>query len=295
MTSTVRVLAPAKVNLYLHIVGRRADGYHLLDSLVAFVDVCDEVIAVPAESFSLRIEGPYAGPLQVEDENLVLRAARGLAEICDVSEGAALTLVKNLPVAAGLGGGSSDAAATLEALTALWGVTPDADRVARLAVSLGADVPVCRFGATALMSGIGEVLESAPALPPCGVVLANPNRPLSTADVFAARHGGYSTPDPPAISFDTTDALAKSLAARRNDLYEAAAGLMPDVGRIIAALEANGTCLLARLSGSGPSCFGIYADADAAIRAAERVASDHPEWWVRPGLFIDRPGAGPGQ
>lgn len=295
MSSTIRVRAPAKVNLYLHIVGRRADGFHLLDSLVAFVDVGDEIIAHPADTLALRIEGPYAGVLRGDDDNLVLRAARGLADICDVSAGAALTLVKNLPVAAGLGGGSSDAAATLDALTALWGVTPDADRIAHLAVSLGADVPVCRFGATVRMSGIGEILDSVPALPPCGVVLANPNRPLSTAEVFAARRGAFSAPDPMAISFDTAEALAASLAVHRNDLYEAAVGLMPDIGRIITTLEADRTCLLARLSGSGPSCFGIYENVNAAKRAAERVASQHPEWWVRSGSFIERPDADPGR
>ena len=286
MTSTVRVRAPAKINLYLHVVGRRPDGYHLLDSLVAFVDIGDEIIAQAADGLSLAIQGPYGGHLQADDDNLVLRAARGLADICGVPGGADLTLVKNLPIAAGLGGGSSDAAATIEALLALWKMPPDPDRIDALALSLGADVPVCRLGTTAHMSGIGEILAPAPELPQCGVVLANPNRPLSTPSVFAARQGEFSDPDPIFETPRTAGRLADALASRRNDLHAAAAGLVPEIDQLIDCLAEDPTCLLARLSGSGPSCFALYADRGAADRAAERLAAKKPDWWVRAGSFV---------
>ena len=265
----------------------------MLDSLVAFVDVGDDVVASAADALSLRIEGPYAAQLSADEDNLVLRAARGLADICGAPGGADLTLVKNLPVAAGLGGGSSDAAATLAALADLWRVSPDAEKISSLALALGADVPVCRAGRTARMSGIGDVVEPAPALPRCGVVLANPNRPLATAEVFAARRGAFSSTHPMPGRMATAQSLADAVNARRNDLFEPAIGLLPEIGTVIDALKADPSCLAARLSGSGPSCFGLYADAAGAERAAARIAADHPAWWVKAGSFIERSNGDP--
>src|SRR6266851_2033656 len=174
----ISVAAPAKLNLYLHVVGRRPDGYHELDSLVAFADIADTVTAEPADELTLAIDGPFAAALAGAADNLVLRAARLLAAQCRVTAGAALRLTKRLPIASGVGGGSSDAAAALRALQSLWNVSLGRRELAALAARLGADVPVCVLGRPAWLGGIGDRLEVAPALPPVAVVLANPGTPL---------------------------------------------------------------------------------------------------------------------
>src|SRR5216683_500597 len=219
----VRRAAPAKLNLYLHVLGRREDGYHLLDSLVAFADVGDVVTARPAAELSLAVEGPFAPALAGDTTgNLVWRAAMMLAERASRSPAVAITLQKNLPVASGIGGGSSDAAATLMALAELWDLDLLAPRFAGLAASLGADVPVCLYGRTAWLGGIGEALAPAPALPPVSVVLANPGVAVATPVVFKARRGPFSA----AARFEAgppdAAALAALLAIRRNDLTGAA-------------------------------------------------------------------------
>lgn len=272
--------APAKVNLYLHVTGRRADGYHELDSLIAFAGVGDTVTVWPADDLSLAVDGPFADRLPPAPDNLVLRAARRLARAAGVEAAAAITLTKRLPVASGLGGGSADAAATLRALARLWGLPADDGRMKDLALGLGADVPACLGGACAFVGGIGERLRPAPPLPPAWLVLAYPGVPLATAAVFAGRAAPFSRPAP----FDDvpTDAaeLAALLAARRNDLTEAAAARAPAVGEALAVLEAEAGSLLARMSGSGATCFALFAGAGEAQTAAQRIATAHPGWWV---------------
>jgi 4-diphosphocytidyl-2-C-methyl-D-erythritol kinase len=278
--------APAKLNLYLHVVGRRADGYHLLDSLVAFADIADEIIASPAPALSLDIAGPFAGALAGDGRaNLVWRAASLLAERLGRSPGAALTLVKHLPVAAGIGGGSSDAAATLRALIELWQARLPPAALYDIATALGADVPVCLAPSASWLGGIGERVEAAPALPPVALVLAHPGIALPTADVFRRRSGPYSQ----AARFDAApgDAaqLAALLAARRNDLTAAAIDLVPAIGDVLALLQATQGALVARMSGSGATCFALYAHADEAIAAAASVQEARPRWWARAGTL----------
>lgn len=284
----LRVLAPAKVNLYLHVLGRRPDGYHELDSLVVFTGFGDEVGAAPDEAgaLSLVIEGPFATPLRGDQaENLVLKAARLLAEEAGIAGrvGARLRLVKNLPVASGIGGGSADAAAALRALVELWGVAVDASALARLGAKLGADVPVCLFDRPAWVGGIGERIERAPSLPSSALVLVNPGIGLSTPAVFKARRGGFSEPGrwtgAPADAAD----LAARLAGRRNDLTEAAVGLVPEVATILDWLGNQEGVLLARMSGSGATCFALCADLGAARRIAGRSREAHPGWWAEAG------------
>ena len=184
--------APAKVNLYLHLIGRRPDGYHLLDSLIAFADIGDRITAEPATTLSLEITGPEAtGLANLGQDNLVLRAARLLADHTGTDRGAALFLEKNLPVAAGIGGGSSDAAAVLRLLAALWQLSIDEEALAGLGARLGADLPACVYGRAAWLGGVGERIEPAPELPETGILLANPRKELPTAAVFAARHGPF--------------------------------------------------------------------------------------------------------
>ena len=276
--------APAKLNLYLHVVGRRGDGYHLLDSLVAFAETGDRVGAAPADDLSLTVTGPFAAQLAgASEENLVLRSARWLAECAGAPPRAALTLEKNLPVASGIGGGSSDAAATLRVLARLWGCGLHAIDRAQLAHALGADVPVCLLARAAWLGGIGEDITPAPALPDCWAVLVNPGAPVATPAVFKARCGEFSVP----ARFEGRVADARVLSAflseRRNDLTAAALSLAPEIGAALGALEAEPGTLLARMSGSGATCFALFADAAAARAAAARLAAAHRRWWVAEG------------
>jgi 4-diphosphocytidyl-2-C-methyl-D-erythritol kinase len=270
--------APAKVNLFLHVVGRRSDGYHLLDSLAVFPDIGDTLRAAPADSFSLALEGPFGGSLQAVPDNLVLRAARGLAALTGVRAGARLTLVKTLPVASGIGGGSADAAAALRLLGRLWSVVPAATALRALASRLGADVPVCLAGRPSRMGGVGEVLSPAPELPAFGLVLVNPGVAVSTPDVFRARIGGFSAPAALPSGWRDATAMARDLAALANDLESPAVALCPAIATVLAALRTTPGCLLARMSGSGATCFGVFAGSVAAAAAAEIVR--RPGWWV---------------
>jgi len=278
---TVVEAAPAKVNLYLHVVGRRDDGYHLLDSLVVFADAGDVIRVRPDDRLSLTVEGPFADQVPSDDDNLVLRAARGLAEMADVSSGAAIVLDKRLPVAAGVGGGSADAAAALRALCDLWAVEPPPERLARLATDLGADVPACLAAVPAFLGGIGERLDPAPALPACFMVLVNPGVAVPTPPVFKARQGPFSTPARFNESPADAQAFAAALADRRNDLTDAAVGIAPPIAEVLAALAALPGTLLARMSGSGATCFGLFATKAEAERAAGSLRADHPGWWIR--------------
>jgi len=264
--------APAKVNLALHVIGRRADGYHLLDSLVVFAGVGDTVRAEDAPELSLTLDGPMAAGLAVEGDNLVLRAARFLGVA-----GAALRLTKRLPVASGIGGGSADAAATIRALCRLSGrALPEPAATA----GLGADVPVCLAGRPARMSGIGEVLADLPPLPPVWLVLANPGVAVPTPAIFAALDRRDNPPLPAMPDLPTARALANYLATCRNDLEPPARALQPVIGTVLEALAAQPGCLMARMSGSGATCFGLFeAEADART-AADAIRVRQPGWWV---------------
>jgi 4-diphosphocytidyl-2-C-methyl-D-erythritol kinase len=271
----IEAFAPAKVNLTLHVTGQRADGYHLLDSLVVFADVGDTVGATGADSLSLRVTGPQAAGLAAGDSNLVLRAAR----LFPRTTGAALTLDKVLPVASGIGGGSADAAATLQVLSRLWGVPlPGAADVLRL----GADVPVCLAGRPVRMTGVGEGLHPlAHPLPPAALVLANPGVALSTPAVFAALDRRDHAPMPRDLPrLRHVAELAAFLAMTRNDLEPAATRLAPAIAQVRAALSAQQACLISRMSGSGATCFGLFPDLLAAAAAARALKAAHPDWWV---------------
>jgi len=283
--------ARAKVNLFLHVVGRRPDGYHLLDSLVVFADVGDRLAASPAAGLTLAIDGPFAAGLEAGPDNLVMRAALALAAALggDVP-GAALRLTKNLPVAAGLGGGSADAAAALRLLLRLWGREMAPARLAALALTLGADLPVCLAGGPRFVGGVGEAMAPPPPLPPAWLLLVNPKVPVATVAVFKARQGPFSAPGRWSGRLADAAALAAALAACGNDLAAPARGLAPVIDEVLAELAALPDGLIARVSGSGASCFGLFAAAAAARRAADRLAARRPAWWVAaaPMLVADR-------
>lgn len=275
--------AHAKVNLWLNVVGRRADGYHLLESLVAFADLADTLEAAPSDRLTLAIDGPAAAALAAEPDNLVLQAARRLADRAGVAPRAALRLTKNIPVAAGLGGGSADAAAALHALVDLWRLAVPVEELFDLAGGLGADVPMCLAGRTAIASGVGERLAAAPPLPPCAILLVNPRVALSTAEIFAARAGGFSQAGPVAPAWPDFAGFVDALAARGNDLTEAAVRLRPAVGDVLAFLRATAGVRYAAMSGSGATCFALYASEAEARAAAARVPA---AWWRHAGALM---------
>lgn len=278
--------APAKINLYLHVTGKREDGYHLLDSLVVFASdgmaAADEITLSPANAYNLRIIGPYSTQLKQEphDKNLVTIALRGFSSKLGRAAHYDVQLYKNLPVASGIGGGSADAAAALRAAARLWGIAADDDRVTRTAVETGADVLACLYNQPCYFGNIGDVLDDASGLPRTYMVLVNPNIPLPTAHVFKARVGDVShiarLPHVPR----SAEELAAQLSARGNDLQEAAKLLCEPITDVLAALNAQQNCLLARLSGSGATCFGLFARMEDAEQAASAIRKMGHEWWV---------------
>jgi len=277
------VLAPAKINLFLHVGEKRDDGYHALESLAVFAELGDRMEFAPAAELTLNIAGPFAQRLAAEKNNLVLGAARALAAIRpDEPLGAAIVLEKNLPVAAGLGGGSADAAASLRGLNGLWHLDlPDAD-VLEVAARLGSDVPACLLSRPCWMEGRGERVRPLPAMPRFPVILVNPGILVPTARVFAdlnARTGTGAMQPPTDIR--TVWDLVAYLDHAVNDLEAPACRLAPMIEDVLAALDHEPGCVLAQMSGSGATCFGLFEQQEFALGAARRIAQDHPEWWVR--------------
>jgi 4-diphosphocytidyl-2-C-methyl-D-erythritol kinase len=273
MQPAVTERAPAKINLALHVLGRRGDGYHDLDSIVAFADMGDVLTLSLAEVTTLTCSGPFAGPLELEQDNLVLRAHRALAAQCKLGP-VTFHLEKNLPIASGLGGGSADAAAALRGLMRLFDIHPPPERLAALALQLGADVPVCLHGQPCRMGGIGEKLEPA-RVPASAIVLVNPGKATSTPAVF--RELGLAQGGTLSAAIDPSS----HIASWRNDLTAPAIRLVPDIGDVISALNAQPEITCARMSGSGATCFGLADNLQAAQNAAQNIAASHPYWWVK--------------
>jgi 4-diphosphocytidyl-2-C-methyl-D-erythritol kinase len=265
--------APAKVNLALHVRRRRSDGYHELETLFAFCRDGDRITLAPAETTTLTLAGPFAGALagEAEDGNLVIRAARGFAETFGVTGGHAITLDKHLPVASGIGGGSADAAATLRALARRHGIAQDHPDLFALAARLGADVPACLLGRTALGQGKGDTLRPLPPLGDVPALLVNPGVGVSTAAVFARWDGVDRGP----LGEGAVMAIA---AAGRNDLEPPARALAPAIDAVLAMLAAAQGVTMARMSGSGATCFALFRDAGARDAAARTAAARG--WWT---------------
>jgi len=289
---TVARSAPAKLNLFLHVVGRRDDGLHLLQSLVAFTDIADRITVDTFDGAGLQFltTGPFATALEGDAaSNLVVRAATGLAAVAGRrTDGLRISLVKNLPVASGIGGGSADAAATLQALMAHWSFTPTDGAVHRLALSLGADVPVCLNGHPAIMKGIGERLAPATIPAGLGVLLVNPGAGVSTPSVFRqfARDGGFSEPLTHAPwPADDREAWFARLAACSNDLQAPAVALCPVIADVLAVIGCCADVRLHRMSGSGATCLGLFDNPDAAERARSAVSQAYPGWWCTAGTL----------
>ena len=273
--------APAKINLALHITGRRADGYHELESLAVFTRFGDRIEVVPAERDDLIVSGKYAADVPTGEGNLIVRAREALRRRLggEATPPVSIKLEKNLPVASGIGGGSSDAAAALRALLEAWGLAIDEGQLAALGLTLGADVPMCLAAEPLVARGVGEVVEAVSNFPSLGLVLVNPGVAVATAEVFAAlekRDNGRLPPLPQAIDFHS---LRNWLEATRNDLEPAARRLRPEIGQALAALN-KADAGFARMSGSGATCFGLFETGNVAKRAAATIRSRHPDWFV---------------
>ncbi len=287
MVAALEEFAPAKINLALHVVGRRADGYHTLDTLVAFADLGDRLTALPApddEPVSVAVEGPFADALRAAgpaESNLVLKAARALAAALGrPANGLRVVLDKQLPLGAGLGGGSADAAAALRLLNRAWAPGLSETRLAAIAVTLGADVPMCLASLPARATGTGEKL-SPQRLPSLPLVLAYPGESVSTGAVFRRFRPPF---DAPLMALPAElpgpRQVADWLRATTNGLRHAARAELQEIGHVLGALAMDPGCLFAQMTGSGSACYGLFPRRDLAERAAARMAATHPGWWV---------------
>jgi 4-diphosphocytidyl-2-C-methyl-D-erythritol kinase len=281
--------ARAKINLFLHVGARREDGFHPLQSLAIFPEFGDRLTAEAADDLSLAVEGPFAAAL-TDGDNLVLKAARALAERLGRAPQAKLTLTKNLPVASGIGGGSADAAAALRALAGLWRADLDQTTLCDIAAGLGSDIPVCVASRPAFMEGRGEILTILPSLPPLPLLLVNPGVAVPTKDVFAALSDRRGTEmSLPHNGFGDLADLLRFLEATGNDLEAPALTLQPVIGDVLSALKGLPGALFTRMSGSGATCFALLADNDGCGRAAAMLKAKHPDWWIAPTIV---PGKG---
>lgn len=283
MPEPVVEAAPAKLNLALHVTGRRADGYHSLEMLVAFADVCDELEAVPADKDSLKITGPFAAALGNSEGNLVLRALAAFRARWPgaLPEGLALKLRKNLPVAAGLGGGSADAAAALRLFASIGKGEFAFPALLDIAARLGADVPMCLYSRPAEVRGLGEIVLPLKHFPACHVVLVNPLQPVITADVFR-RLESRDNPGLPGLTDPLTRPaqLGLWLGETRNDLEPPAFAMLPVIGEIKARIARFDGCILSRMSGSGATVFGLFGSSAQAHQAAHDLRTQWPDFWV---------------
>ena len=271
---SIKVTAHAKVNLTLHVVGQRANGYHEMQSLVCLTEFGDQIHLSPAADFSFQVIGPYAAGIPVDESNLVVQATKFMAKKHSKTLDCQIILEKNLPMASGIGGGSSDAAAVMRALSQYWSVPlPNADEL----MALGADIPVCMTTGLTLMEGAGEDVAQLSAAPNWGLVLVNPNVGVSTPAVFNALNSKHN---PPMQDVAENCVDIAWLGDQRNDLEPPAMAMVPEVVAVVDAISAATHCQVARMSGSGATCFGLFANTEHANAAANRLQWAHPNWWV---------------
>ena len=279
MDGSTVVLAPAKLNLALHVTGRRPDGYHLLDSLVAFTRFGDRLTITTADEDSFVVSGPFAAGLEADDTNLVIRARDALRQTYGNQSPVSIALEKNLPVASGVGGGSSDAAAVLKGLVDIWKLDASDADLARIGLPLGADLPMCLAAKPLLARGIGDEITSVPGMASLGIVLVNPGVAVSTANVFAAlanRDNASLPPLPRTLDFH---GLCNWLETTRNDLEAPAQRVQPAINGALSALRKGGAHFV-RMSGSGATCFGLFESGNVAKRAATTIRERKPGWFV---------------
>jgi 4-diphosphocytidyl-2-C-methyl-D-erythritol kinase len=284
VSATLLEKAPAKINLTLRVLGRRADGYHELESLVAFADVADTLTLQPAAEDRLEINGPFAGKSGPLADNLILKARTALDECIAGTRGGVFRLEKNIPVAAGLGGGSADAAAALRLAARANGIAFDDRRLMSAALAVGADVPVCLDSRARIMRGVGELLSEPIDLPALPAVLVNPRVALATREVFSKFTGSQSRNGIADVPREF-GALIEFLKQHDNDLTPAASACAPVVGEMLRALQSLPRVKLARMSGSGPTCFALFGSQADAIAAAQKLGDQHSNWWIQPAMI----------
>ena len=279
--TAVRIKAPAKINLCLHVTGRRPDGYHTLESLVAFTDFGDTLEIMPADTLTLNVTGPFADALHIsKEQNLVMQAASMLRLRTGSTTGARMVLHKQIPVSAGLGGGSSDAAAALKALYRFWRIDSEDDRVLeRIALKLGSDVPACLAHQAAWIRGAGEEVKPVSKFPEVFLVLVKPEESLLTRDIYQRFGNKFSFPSKLPDGFISLDSLVQAIQPKHNDLHTPAIDLLPVIHNVLGAIHATRGCLLSRMSGSGPTCFGVYSSQDEAEQAAAELRQTYSTWW----------------
>ncbi|MDX1975817.1 MAG: 4-(cytidine 5'-diphospho)-2-C-methyl-D-erythritol kinase [Rickettsiales bacterium] len=275
-------IAPAKLNLFLHVVGKRADSFHLLESLVVFTAFGDRVTIDPHPHLALDIDGPLADALHSEPNNLVWRAARLLADAFGKPDNIRITLEKHIPIGAGLGGGSSDAATVLMALAQWWGIDPQHPNLVTIAGQLGSDVPVCLNRTLSWMAGVGEQTRPIASTFSMPVLLANPRKTLITADIFRRYGDAFSPSVAPPSDGMTSEQLLEYITPMQNDLEQAAIQLVPEIAQLVSVLQNLPGCKLARMSGSGATCFGLFTNQAALQAAHQQITHTHPQWWVQP-------------
>ena len=283
----ITVFAPAKINLFLHITGKRKDGYHNLDSLVVFCDIGDTITITPSSTFQFSMTGPFAKTLSHEPEadNIVVKAAQSLSQITQNPLNLSITLQKNIPVAAGLGGGSADAAAILWGLQKYWDLDPTPNYLPPLMGKLGADVPVCYHARSAFMRGVGDELAFCEDLPEMPVVLVNPNVACSTKDIFLKTEDDFLKPHKDLPRSMAVPQLLNFLSKTENSLYNPAVKTVPEIENVMHALMIQDECLFHRMSGSGATCFGLFEHIESAQNAADNVRAENPDWWVQAGMI----------
>ena len=279
----IQVKAPAKVNLYLHVTGLRDNGFHELDSLVVFAESHDLITFRPGAGITFSLSGPMSHILKkTNNDNIVLKAARALAKRVgtDRVRGVEIQLEKFLPVAAGIGGGSADAAATLKGLSKFWEVDIDKQEIMEIARSLGADVPVCFEGRSAFFSGIGENITPISNFPELSILLVNPGVEILTSRIFNERKGPYNEMERLKKIPKEKKNFFLEIKKRRNDLEPVACSIAPIIKQVLESISSNFGCRIARMSGSGSTCFGLFDDITYARKAALEVKHANPDWWV---------------
>ncbi len=292
---TLHIFSPAKVNLYLHVTGRMNNGYHALDSLVGFVDIGDDLSITEADDFQFHVEGPFAGSFHAKEldhtpnsSNIAVKAAWDLSRAVKKPLNVVIRLTKNLPLAGGIGGGSANAAAVIWGLLDYWDLPKKADFLEGLLLQLGADVPVCLNCAPARLRGVGEILDPAPLMEEVPIVLIHPGKPCNTAQVFAHYLGEFRNPQTLPHDLRAFEDFVLFLRNCSNDLYPTACDIVPEIKNIVHVLESHKGCDLARMSGSGSTCFGLFASVEDAKNAAQEIAAENPDWWVKCG-YLNRP------
>jgi len=280
------IMAPAKINLCLHIVGRRRNNYHLISSLVVFLSVFDTISVVKSRILKLNVNGPFAKYLGSKQNNSVMKAAQGLQKFCNLQVGAEITLTKNLPISAGIGGGSADSAATIKLLSRLWKIKVGKGALMELGQSLGADVPVCLVGKPSFVEGVGEEIKMIQSFPNIWILLVNPHKPILTKTIFNNFRKRYSKKLPTENKSFSLNKLISFLKKSDNDLTSLAVHYSPEIKTILNDLSLIEGCLLSRMSGSGATCFGIFSEKESAIKAKKAFLKLNPNYWINYGRVV---------